>query len=286
MNDAAPSELLSGTFLVAAPHFDDEVLGCGGLLAMLPDKARIHVVYATSGTGSENLLMPGVRVDPALDMGRIRREESLAALHALGVPPETATFLGVRDYAVLQNADRVRAALAALVDRIKPDWVLAPFRLDRHTDHVALNRIVRSVLTARGESPPLSPAGRAPRLLEYFIYYRWKLLPGGDVRAVCRPAYKFAFDISGVRDVKRRALACFASQTTRYQAWQTRPVLSEELLDELSNGPEIYLYPPAGMPDAALFTVGLTRLRLIHWLEPRLKVKKDRLLFLLRRQRR
>ena len=101
-----PSDLVHGTVLVTVPHFDDEVLGCGGTLAALADKSKVRVVYATSGRGSENLSLPGVKADPSLDMGEIRRKESLAALEKLGIPPGHARFLGVREYEVGRHEKR------------------------------------------------------------------------------------------------------------------------------------------------------------------------------------
>ena len=34
--------LSSGTIVIVAPHMDDEALACGGLIAQLPNKDRIH----------------------------------------------------------------------------------------------------------------------------------------------------------------------------------------------------------------------------------------------------
>jgi LmbE family N-acetylglucosaminyl deacetylase len=265
------ADLLHGTVLVTVPHFDDETLGCGGTLAGLADKSKVHVVYATSGRGSENLSLPGVKADPSLDMGEIRRKESLAALEKFGIPPGNARFLGVREYKVAAHLGEVRAKLYAILDELKPDFVLTPFRYDRHTDHVALSRVTRSLAQER----------RTP-VLEYFVYYRWKMLASGDVRACIRPEHLVSVDIRAQSQVKRESLNCFTSQTTLFHPWQVRPVLSAELIDEVSAGPECFLRAAPEAGDSDLFTISPLWIRAVHAIEPVLKRKKDQISFMLR----
>jgi LmbE family N-acetylglucosaminyl deacetylase len=265
------ADLLHGTVLVTVPHFDDEALACGGTLAGLADKSKVHVVYATSGRGSENLSLPGVKADPALDMGEIRRKESLAALEKLGIPPGNARFLGVREYTVAAHAGEIRAKLYAILDEVKPDFVLTPFRYDRHTDHVALSRVTRSLAQERNTP-----------VLEYFVYYRWKMLASGDVRACIRPEHLVSVDIRAQSSLKRESLNCFTSQTTLFHPWQVRPVLSAELIDEVSAGPECFVRAAAEAGDSELFTISPFWIRAVHAIEPVLKRKKDQIGFMLR----
>jgi LmbE family N-acetylglucosaminyl deacetylase len=265
------ADLLHGTVLVTVPHFDDEALACGGTLAGLADKSKVHVVYVTNGRGSENLSLPGVKADPTLDMGEIRRKESLAALEKLGIPPANARFLGVREYEVGRHANEVREKLGCILDELKPDFVLTPFRYDRHTDHVALSRVTRSLAQER----------KTP-VLEYFVYYRWKMLAAGDVRACIRPEHLVSVDIRAQSSAKRESLNCFISQTTLFHPWQVRPVLSAELIDEVSDGPECFLRAPPEAGDSDLFTISPLWIRAVHAIEPVLKRKKDQIGFLLR----
>jgi LmbE family N-acetylglucosaminyl deacetylase len=229
------------------------------------------VVYATSGRGSENLSLPGVKIDPSLDMGDIRRKESLAALEKLGIPPGNAWFLGVREYEVAAHEGDVREKLCAILDEVKPDFVLTPFRYDRHTDHVALSRATRSLAQER----------KTP-VLEYFVYYRWKMLASGDVRACIRPEHLISVDIRAQSSLKREALNCFTSQTTLFHSWQVRPVLSAELIDEVSGGPECFLRAAPEAGDAEIFSISPLWIRAVHAIEPVLKRKKDQIGFLLR----
>ena len=50
----------NGKILVFAPHPDDEILGCGGTLALLRQKGcSIKVIFVTDGSGAGSLEFPG-----------------------------------------------------------------------------------------------------------------------------------------------------------------------------------------------------------------------------------
>ena len=68
----------SGAVLVFAPHPDDEVIGCGGLMAFHRERGdRVVVVHMTGGEQGD----PGGREEG--DLVAVRREESRRALAAL-----------------------------------------------------------------------------------------------------------------------------------------------------------------------------------------------------------
>jgi LmbE family N-acetylglucosaminyl deacetylase len=176
----------------------------------------------------------------------------------------------VPDYQVAQFHQSVYERIVRLGREFGPDAIWLPFRYDRHPDHVALSRIGFSAATVLGVRD----------VWEYFVYYRWKLLPGGDVRKYCRSEWLTESCIDEVAQKKRAALQCFATQTTLFFSWQTRPVLSAELIDEVCSAPEMFLL--AGhAPDSEVFTAPLPLIRLIHAVEPRLKKRLDQARFLL-----
>lgn len=86
--------------LIVAPHPDDELLGCGGLIQVaLAAGAEVHVVLMTNGDASELSLIFSEREPPwapgaFVNLGRQRQQESLRALSGLGVPPHHVHFLG------------------------------------------------------------------------------------------------------------------------------------------------------------------------------------------------
>jgi LmbE family N-acetylglucosaminyl deacetylase len=73
---------------------DDEVLACGGIIARLPQKERIHVIYATDGMKSPSPIVPW-RDSISPDLGEVRMRESRAAMKILGVPGENTYFLNL-----------------------------------------------------------------------------------------------------------------------------------------------------------------------------------------------
>jgi LmbE family N-acetylglucosaminyl deacetylase len=266
------SELLPGTVLLLAPHMDDCVLGCGGTVAALDDPTRVHVAYATDGSLSpEALPFTRDRRDVAALVAQ-RARESVDALARLGVPEEQVHFLGFPDGRLSHHDEELRTVLRDLGDRVAPEHVLAPFRFDRHPDHLALSRATTAVF---GEHPG--------RVLEYFVYHRSRLLPRGDIRAHLRPGLLLGVRIGGQSTRKAEALQAFRTQTTRFYPWQSRPNLTPALIQDLAAAPETFLPHDPALPGTTVFSGGGALIRLAVAAEPRLKRWKDRTLALLRR---
>ncbi|HUG36570.1 MAG TPA: PIG-L family deacetylase [Candidatus Limnocylindrales bacterium] len=90
--------------LVLAPHPDDEVLCCGGLLQRAVERQLpIRVVFLTLGDSNEWSFLayrkrPTLTGGQARAMGRLRAEEALEAAERLGVAPEAVSFLCYPDH--------------------------------------------------------------------------------------------------------------------------------------------------------------------------------------------
>lgn len=261
-----PDAVMTGVILIAVPHMDDEALACAGTIARIRDKSRIHLVYATDGMRSPEPVLPWRDVVSA-NLGSIRRSESIAAMTKLGVPADNLHFLNLPEAELERHRDRLRDGLEGLLRRLRPQHVLAPFRFDRHRDHIAINAAVIHL------APGMEPS---PQLWEYFVYHRWRLLPRRDIRAYIRPPSLCQVDIAAVAGLKRAALACFTTQTTRYYSWQSRPNLTATLLDAVSREPEAFVRYDAALPGAAILERLVPWIRLAHRLESPLKRKKDR----------
>ncbi|HOW36460.1 MAG TPA: PIG-L family deacetylase [Candidatus Omnitrophota bacterium] len=97
----------SDRILILAPHPDDEVLGCGGIIQKaVALKLPVHIVFYTYGDNNQwsflvyrkhPVLVPGA----VKKMGLMRHDEALAASKALGVPAENLTFLGYPDFGTM-----------------------------------------------------------------------------------------------------------------------------------------------------------------------------------------
>jgi LmbE family N-acetylglucosaminyl deacetylase len=268
-----PSKVLGGVVLLVVPHMDDEMLACGGTVALLPEKNRIYAVYATDGMRAPAPVVPW-RDSISPDLGAVRTIESKAAMGYLGVPAENLTFLALPEGELRKHRRRLAAGLEEAVRRVNPAHILMPFRYDRHVDHLAVNHAVMSLYKAglyQGD------------LFEYFVYHNCRLLPAGDIRAYIHPKHLLRVDTGAVSVRKRAALDHFKTQTTRFYAWQTRPNLTAHLLDEVSHEPELFLRYDAAAPGPAIFERSATWIRVAHRLEPVMKKRKDQVVALWRR---
>lgn len=245
--------ILKGCAVVLAPHIDDEVLACGGLIAQAPASARVEVIFATDGTRSHQTVAPrGMRVLDEL-VG-IRQEEARCALGTLGVPADRLHYLNLPDGELTRRRSQLTEALRAHLRDIRPDVLLLPFRYDRHPDHIAVHQA--GIAAAHG---------LGATVYEYFVYHHWRELPGGDVRAFLRPDHLLTVDIRAVAEQKRRALNCYASQFTNFYPWQRRPAVDPILIDQVVAGPEVFLAYDPSPKGMAIFARGQALAQGVIW---------------------
>jgi LmbE family N-acetylglucosaminyl deacetylase len=256
-----PADRFQGTVMVVAPHMDDEVLACGGLLALLPNKDQVRIVYATDGMRSPSPVIAW-RDSITPDLGEQRMRESECAVGLLGIPKQNLHFLRLPEAELSKHRDTLERLLLEQIAENDPDHLFIPFRYDRHPDHLAINRVVTAA-HRRG-------LVRA-QLTEYFVYWRSRLLPQRDVRKYVHPQYLLQVDLETTAARKRAALACFTSQTTKFYSWQTRPILTAALLDEESEGPEIFLQCDSAVKGSKVLARAGFWIRIAHRLEPRLQ---------------
>ncbi len=119
--------------LVFAPHPDDEVLGCGGTLALLTDHCQIRVVLVTNGSGGGDL---------PPEIGPRRCLEWAESLAHLGI--KNVSYLNAPDGAVVP-APGLQHFIEAEIDAFQPDWIFSPSMTDYHRDHMAIAQMVQSV---------------------------------------------------------------------------------------------------------------------------------------------
>jgi LmbE family N-acetylglucosaminyl deacetylase len=224
--------LLGARLLVLAPHMDDEALACGGTLSLHRDGNLVYCLFATDGSRSPVPLLPWTG-SPDSDLTARRREEAVAAITDLRLPENNITFLDFPDGRLSAYSRLLEQQLNDVIARVRPEIVLAPFRFDVHPDHVALNRAIRRVLRSMV---------RPPALLEYFVYFRLRLLPGGDIRSCLPTDLLIEIDTSRAADDKRRALSRYETQTQVRHTWQERPILTPERIRERCETPEQFLY--------------------------------------------
>lgn len=251
-------QILSENIVIIAPHMDDEVLACGGMVAQLSDKNRIHVIYATDGSQSP---VPVFRWQgkASSELGKIRMQESIDAMKRLDVPEQNLHFLCLPDSKLSKNGLVLQRAIYKIIKSIDPQFIFVPFRFDRHPDHLAVNHAIASeVAQDRIQA----------RVVEYFVYHRWRLLPKRDIRNYVKKQYLFQLDIARVAKQKRQALDCFVSQATNFYRWQTRPILTSSLLDEECQTPEYFLITSGSLTGTDIFSSSWLWIQLAHRIEP------------------
>lgn len=167
-----------GRPLVVAPHPDDEVFGCGGLLAL----------WAAAGVVPRVIVVTGGQQQPGSATAEdAREEESRAAARLLGHEVE---FWGEADR-TLRCDDALVGRLLSCLETQRPDVVLCPALCEPHPDHQALS-LAMACATAR-------MSGAVPDVL---LYESGGALAHADTLV----------DITSVLELKNRALDAFASQ--------------------------------------------------------------------------
>ncbi len=110
------------TIMVFTPHPDDDVFGCGGVMAMLARNGNkiIVVIYTNDNKGSFDLEMTSER------LARIRKAEQEAAMEVIGVPKENIIWLGYDDGELEYAEPKALCGQAAkLIRKYRPDAVFS-----------------------------------------------------------------------------------------------------------------------------------------------------------------
>ncbi|WP_017298794.1 PIG-L deacetylase family protein [Nodosilinea nodulosa] len=221
--------------LVVAPHPDDETLGCGGAIAALRAQGQsVSVLVVSDGTRSH----PRSRLYPAPRLAQVRQAETLAALSLLGVATSQVVFLGLPDGAVPAGVSRDNPLAQVALDRcqnylaqVTPGTVFLPYRHDPHRDHRATWSLMQAAIAGLPEPP---------RQIEYPIW-DWDPTQRQPLEGRYRP---WRLEIAPFVDLKRRAIACYRSQTTDLIADDpTGFRLSPELIANFLHPWEIFLEP-------------------------------------------
>ncbi len=200
-----PPPLSGERLLVLAPHPDDEVLAAGGFMGRVArEGGEVRVVYLTSGDAFDLAAGSPLPSPEALRRLALRRMvEARRGLEALGLPRESALFLGFPDqglyplftthyylpyespYTGLKavaypgchrpglpyTGKALEALLVEVLRSFRPTRILLPSPLDAHRDHQA---------TAYFGMRAAALLGLEDRLLYYIVHggYQYPLPKG------------------------------------------------------------------------------------------------------------
>ncbi len=132
--------------LALAPHPDDEVFGCGGLLYRLrnTDHVSVKVVFFSDGAKGTP------ESAPSQQLSERRRTEACQVLSNMNI--EEHRFLQLPDGFLLQHIKVMAEAISSELGSHAPEAVLFPHRGDRHPDHLAVTQA--SLRACRGTETP------------------------------------------------------------------------------------------------------------------------------------
>jgi len=148
----APTALALGDLLqaaqrlvVVAPHPDDEVLACGGLVALHAQQGGPVLTLAVSDGEASHQGDPAWSA-PALAVAR--RLERARGLARLGLAAESVVRLALPDGALGRHRAALALGLRAVLRRT--DCVVVTWRLDGHPDHEAVGATTARVCAEIG----------------------------------------------------------------------------------------------------------------------------------------
>lgn len=126
--------LLGERVLVLAPHPDDEVIACGGLIgANLRAARQVRVLIATDGVAAD---------ESATDALAYRDQREAECRRGLSILGEvSSTFLRLPDRHLGSERERLTHALRDVLTSFTPDLIAVPSPIEIHPDHLALSRI-------------------------------------------------------------------------------------------------------------------------------------------------
>ncbi len=187
-------EVRARSALVLAPHHDDEVLGCGGLVAELTAAgAAVRVLFLSDGGGD-------AEGEERQTYAAQRRSEARAAAKVLGIAG--IDELDLPDGRLGQHLEAIAGGVRRAILSLRPELLLVPSPLESSADHRAAFAAVHRLLGGVRKGGELQPLVEGLTILAYEINH--PLHPD------------LLVDVSRRIDRVERAMVCYESQQQRH----------------------------------------------------------------------
>jgi len=184
----------SARLVIVAPHPDDEILACGGLIsAHAAQGGQVLTVAVTDGEAShgESPLFSHE------ELAEVRRRERLRGLRHLGLLQPAVLPLALKDGHIQTQSDILLERMMSLLHR--DDVVVSTWENDGHPDHDTAGYMVRQACTAIGCAFLAAPV------------WMWHWATPGDSRVPWRRLRGMPLSVEDVAR-KQAALAAHQSQ--------------------------------------------------------------------------
>ena len=209
---------------ILAPHPDDEILGCGGLIQQLVAQGNpIVIIAVTNGTASH----AHSTQYSASDLNDLRPQETKAALHVLGVAEQVKRVaLNLPDGQVYQQKNSLYLALEHIIQ--EHDILVATFAQDGHPDHEGTGKIAEKFARDHG-------------LLCYqVLIWAWHWAVPNDARIPWSRAQRLELSLTE-QQKKRDAMDCFKTQIEVDPTNLNPPILSTHAIERICQVGEVYI---------------------------------------------
>lgn len=173
--------------LIVSPHMDDDILGCGGLLANISkqNNTEITIIYLTDGTRGNVSLQRDLRLK------EIRKKEAISALNMLGIKNRTLVYIDAEDMRLKPEPEIINIVRKTIENK-RPDIIITNPPQDSHPDHQTCAIILKKALTTL-------PNHFLPK--EILLYEVYTALPINRI-----------LDITSVISIKQKAIKEHYSQ--------------------------------------------------------------------------
>lgn len=213
---------------IFAPHPDDEILGCAGLMLQLVEQGNsVLLVSVTNGTKSH----PNSSLYSPAQLDSIRPQETQQALKMLGIFDKVQQLtLGMADGEVIDYQPQLNQKLASFLTQ--QDILVPTFRLDGHPDHETVGKVVLNYARQHG-------------LICYQVLI-WALhwASPGDERINWQQVLRL--DLTAKQQQKKQqAIACFPSQILPDESTGQSPVLPPFAIARATQGWELFIHESA-----------------------------------------
>lgn len=216
--------LHSKRIVIVAPHPDDEILGCGGLMQQLvAQNCTIMILAVTNGTQSH----PGSSKYTPDQLNLMRPQESLAALDWLGIAEHSQRIaLDLTDGQVHLQTSQLWQCLSHIVQA--EDILVCSYARDGHPDHEAVGKTVQ----AFAEAQQLA-------CLQVLIW-AWHWAVPMDQRIDWQQAKIYPLTDEQLIK-KQQAIMAFKTQIETDESTGNAPILSSSTINRLLMPYEVYL---------------------------------------------